>query len=91
MTEFFRVCVKPAVDKSKAALDDVGAQSLLGMLTGSDMARGKCVGDETLNGVPVKHYVINGDAFLIRCPSIGSPGVSSRCRRAVDPQEDHDE
>ena len=34
------------------------------MLTSGDVARGKLVGQETLNGVPVKHYVIDGDAFL---------------------------
>jgi len=34
------------------------------MLTSSDVARGKLVGAETLNGAPVKRYVINGDAFL---------------------------
>jgi hypothetical protein len=58
------VCVKPKMDKSTAALDDVSPQALLGMLTGSDVACGKFVGDETLNGAAVKHYVIDGEAFL---------------------------
>jgi hypothetical protein len=58
------VCVKPTLDKSASALDDLSPSSLLSMLTGSDVARGKFVGEETLNGVAVKHYVINGDAFL---------------------------
>ena len=58
------VCVKPANTKATAALDEMSPQSLLGMLTSSDVARGKLVGQETLNGVPVKHYVLNGDAFL---------------------------
>ena len=45
------VCVKPKADKSPEALDDVSPQSLLSMLTSSDVARGKLVGEETLNGV----------------------------------------
>jgi hypothetical protein len=34
------------------------------MLTSNDVARGRLVGQETYHGVPVKHYVIDGDAFL---------------------------
>jgi hypothetical protein len=60
----FPVCVKPADPKASAALDEMSPQSILKMLTSSDVARGKLVGEETLNGVAVKHYVINGDAFL---------------------------
>jgi ABC-type multidrug transport system ATPase subunit len=45
-------------------LDELSPQSLLAMLTSSDVARGKLVGEEKLNGKPVKHYVIDGDAFL---------------------------
>jgi len=60
----FPVCVKPKAPKATAALDEMSPQSLLSMLTSSDVARGKLVGQETLNGVPVKHYVLDGDAFL---------------------------
>jgi hypothetical protein len=58
------MCVKPTLDKSSSALDDVSPSSMLDMLTGNDVACGKFVGDETLNGRSVKHYVINGDNFL---------------------------
>jgi hypothetical protein len=58
------MCIKPKALNATATLDDMSPESLLTMLTSSDVARGKFVGDETLNGVPVKHYVINGDAFL---------------------------
>ncbi len=61
---FFPVCVKPQAANASAALDEMSPKSLLKMLTSSDVARGKYVGDETLNGKAVKHYVINGDAFL---------------------------
>jgi hypothetical protein len=60
----FPVCIKPADPKATEALDKMSPKSLMTMLTGSDVARGKLVGNETRNGVPVKHYVINGDAFL---------------------------
>jgi hypothetical protein len=58
------VCVKPKALNATATLDEMSPQSLLTMLTSSDVARGKLVGEEKLNGVPVKHYVIDGDAFL---------------------------
>ena len=67
------VCVKPANTKATAALDEMSPQSLLGMLTSSDVARGKLVGQETLNGVPVKHYVLNGDAFLTAAQNSRDP------------------
>jgi hypothetical protein len=61
---FFPVCVKPQAANASAALDEMSPKSLLKMLTSSDVARGKLVGEGTLNGKAVKHYVINGDAFL---------------------------
>jgi hypothetical protein len=64
VNSLFPVCVKPASSKATAALDEMSPQSLLGMLTNSDVARGVLVGEETLNGATVKHYVIDGDAFL---------------------------
>lgn len=60
----FPVCVKPTNSQATAALDEMSPQSLLTMLTSTDVARGKLVGQETRNGVPVKHYVLNGDAFV---------------------------
>jgi hypothetical protein len=58
------VCVKLADADAAAALDEISPQSMLSMLTSSDVARGRLVGQETLHGVPVKHYVIDGDEFL---------------------------
>lgn len=60
----FPVCVKPTNPKATKAMDEMSPQNLLSMVTSSDVARGKFVGDETLNGLPVKHYAINGQAFL---------------------------
>jgi hypothetical protein len=58
------ICVKPKALNATESLDEMSPQSLVTMLTSSDVARGTLVGQETLNGVPVKHYVIDGDAFL---------------------------
>jgi hypothetical protein len=67
------ICIKPDTSKATAALDELSPSSMLNMLTGSDVARGKFVGDETLNGVPVKHYVIDGDAFLAAAQKSADP------------------
>jgi hypothetical protein len=67
------VCVKPKASTATDALDEMSPQSLLSMLTSSDVARGKFVGNETLNGVPVKHYVIDGDAFLAAAQASSDP------------------
>jgi hypothetical protein len=67
------VCIKPKALNTTTALDEISPKSLLTMLTSSDVARGKLVGEETLNGVPVKHYVINGDAFLAAAQKSSDP------------------
>ena len=69
----FPMCIKPKALNATAALDDMSPKSLLTMLTSSDVARGKFVGNETLNGAPVKHYVINGDAFLAAAQKSSDP------------------
>jgi hypothetical protein len=69
------VCIKPKADKTPEALDDVSPQSLLSMLTSSDVARGVLVGEENLNGVAVKHYVLDGDAFLAAAQKSSEPNL----------------
>ena len=73
----FPVCVKPKATEATVALDEMSPQSLLSMLTSSDVARGKLVGQETLNGVPVKHYVIDGDAFLVAAQKSSNPKLKT--------------
>ena len=58
------VCIKPSSPKATAAFDELSPQNLLGMFTNSDVARGKLVDKMTVNGLPVNHYAINGEAFL---------------------------
>ena len=72
------ICVKPDTSTATAALDELSPSSMMNMLTGSDVARGKFVGDEKLsNGTPVKHYVINGDAFLAAAQKSSDPKLQA--------------
>jgi len=73
----FPLCVKPAAANATQSLDDMSPQGLLGMLTNSDVARGKLVGEEKLNGKAVKHYVINGQAFLAAAQASTEPKLKA--------------
>lgn len=70
------VCVKPGDSKATQALDQLSPQVLMDSLTGSDVARGTFVGDEDLDGMPVKHYVIDGDEFLAAASASSDPNVT---------------
>ncbi len=71
----FDVCIKPKDSQATAEMDQLSPQGLMMMLTDSDVARGKLVGTETLNGTTVKHYVIDGSAFLASAQQSADPGV----------------
>jgi hypothetical protein len=58
------ICIQPKAEKIPEELDDVSPQSMLSMLTSSDVAHGVQVGAGTLNGVAVNHYVLDGEDFL---------------------------
>ena len=77
VNSLFPVCVKPKAANATQELDDMSPQGLLSMLTSSDVARGQLVGEETLNGVPVKHYMINGDAFLAAAQKSPNPKLKT--------------
>ena len=73
----FPVCVKPDTGKATEALDEMSPSSLLNMLTDSDVARGEYVGEETMNGKAVKHYVIYGDSFLVAAQNSTNPQLKA--------------
>jgi hypothetical protein len=73
----FPLCIKPQESKATAALDAMSPQSLLSMLTSSDVARGKLVGQEKVNGAAVNHYRINGDAFLAAAQNSRDPKLKA--------------
>jgi len=75
VTGLLDLCVKPKDSTATAALDQLSPQSLMATLTNSDVARGTFVGDETLNGTPVKHYVIDGGAFLAAAQASSDPNL----------------
>ena len=76
----FDLCVKAKDSAATAALDQLSPQGLMTILTSSDVAYGTYVGDEDLNGTPVKHYVISGDAFLAAAQASSDPTVSTFAR-----------
>jgi hypothetical protein len=69
----FPICAKPEAAQATASVEELSPQRLMGMLTGSDVARGRLVGQETRAGVPVKHYVIDGGAFLAAARASSDP------------------
>ena len=71
----FDVCIKPKDSKATETMDQLSPQSLMAILTSSDVARGKLVGEETLNGTTVEHYVIDGPAFLAAAQQSADPTV----------------
>jgi hypothetical protein len=77
LSSLFDLCVVPEDSSTADTFDQLSPQRLLATLTSSDVARGTFVGDETLNGVPVKHYVIDGDAFLAAAKASADPNVSA--------------
>jgi hypothetical protein len=70
------VCVKPGDNEATAILDQLSPAGLMTILTSSDVARGTLVGQESLDGVAVDHWVIDGDAFLEAARSSADPTVS---------------
>jgi hypothetical protein len=67
------VCVKPKALNATETLDDLNPQGLMTMLTNPEVARGTLVGEEQLNGMTVKHYVIDGDDFLAAAQQSSDP------------------
>jgi hypothetical protein len=77
VNSFVPICVKPADSKATEALDEMSPENLLSMLTNSDVARGILVGEETLNGSTVKHYVLDGEAFLSGAQKSSDPKLKA--------------
>jgi hypothetical protein len=74
---FLPLCVKPEAAQAGAPLEELSPQHLLGMLTNSEVARGRLVGQEVRNGRAVQHYVVNGEAFLEAARASSDPKLKS--------------
>jgi hypothetical protein len=71
------MCVKQDDPAATAALDQLSPRGLMSTLTGSDVARGTLVGDEDRNGVPVRHYLVDGASFLTAAQQSSDPTVGA--------------
>ena len=86
---FFPVCVKPNSPKAIAVLDEMSPESLLIMLTRSDVARGTLVSRETFNGRPVRHYIIDGRDFLAAANNSSDPQLRSFAKGLWSAEDAH--
>lgn len=71
------LCVKPRDNAATAALSQLSPQALMAMLTGSDVARGTLVGQESIDGATADHWVIDGDGFLAAARASSEPAVKT--------------
>jgi hypothetical protein len=68
---------KPADSVASSQFEEISPTSLLSMVTNSDVARGKLVGEETLNGTKVRHYLIDGNSFLKAAQNSSNPQLKA--------------
>jgi hypothetical protein len=71
------VCIRTEDTAATEALSQLSPRTLMTILTDSDVANGSLVGAESLDGVPVDHYVIDGDTFLTAAQASGEPAVQA--------------
>jgi hypothetical protein len=64
VSSLFDVCVKPEDSQATEILGQLSPETLMTTLTNSDVAIGTRLADETLNGMAVTHYSIDGAGFL---------------------------
>jgi hypothetical protein len=71
------VCIKPEDNAATQALQELSPQSLMALLTSSDVAQGTLAGQEDVNGTTADHYVIDGSAFLAAAQASTDPTVQT--------------
>lgn len=71
------ICLETEDAAVTEALSQLSPKTLLTMLTDSDVANGSLVGAESLDGVTVDHYVIDGPTFLAAAQASGDPAVQA--------------
>ena len=67
------LCIQADDPEAVAALEELSPGQVLAMLSHPDVARGRYVGQETLNGRQVKHYILDGEAFLAAAQASDDP------------------
>lgn len=76
VSSLFDLCVKPKDNTATEALSQLSPQSLMTILTSDGVARGTFLADETLDGMSVKHYRMDGAAFLAAAQATTDPTVN---------------
>jgi hypothetical protein len=71
------LCVKTEDTATTEALSQLSPRTLMTILTDGDVANGALVGGESLDGVPVDHYVIDGPTFLAAAQASSDPTVQT--------------
>lgn len=71
------LCIRTEDTATTEALSQLSPRTLMAILTDSDVANGSLVGVETLDGVPVDHYIIDGPTFLAAAQASSDPTVQA--------------
>ena len=71
------LCIRTEDTAATEALSQLSPRALMTILTDSDVANGSLVGTESLDGVAVDHYVIDGPTFLAAAQASSDPAVQA--------------
>jgi hypothetical protein len=71
------LCVKTEDTTTTEALSQLSPKTLMTILTDSDVANGSLVGAESLDGIAVDHYVIDGSTFMAAARTSSDPTVQA--------------
>ncbi len=71
------ICIRTEDTAATEALSQLSPRTLMTILTDSDVANGSLVGAESLDGVAVDHYVVDGPTFLAAAQASNDPAVQA--------------
>jgi hypothetical protein len=71
------LCVRTEDTATTDALSQLSPRALMEILTDADVARGRLVGTESLDGTPADRYVIDGSSFLTAAQASADPTVQA--------------
>ncbi len=71
------LCVRTEDTATTDALSQLSPRALMEILTDADVARGRLVGTESLDGTPADRYVIEGSSFLAAAQASADPTVQA--------------
>ena len=71
------LCIQTEDTDVTEALSQLSPRTLMAILTDSDVANGVLVGAESIDGVAVDHYVIDGPTFLTAAQESSDPTVQT--------------